>query len=648
MGQLKKYLLVVLLFIIPEIHAQLNEFMIMWYQNEASNNNSSAPWKTGYSPFLSTMKTTYNFNTVYFEYQVNQTPINSDLIPIANTNGLKSIIRSEPLHSWVANLNDPTNFNKHNADSAFGKYNLNGIIGYNIIDEPFEISSYYSGDSKNTNKIEYILDYANVIRDSNQFLLRWSNLLCAYAYSKDKIYRQEYLQKYIDITKPNILSFDEYPLAYKVDSFKHIIFFKTLYDFAIKSVENSIPFIYVLTPYKYISDYDGSVSPEDLTIPAISKSEFSYVIYAALAYGAKGLAYWPGFEWVKNNNNDILKLKYDTVALDYIKSLHGKLLTSSDELLSLNFASAYHTSKISTIGSPYNEEIHDFCLWENFKNDKYAKLIFDIDNPVYEVVTTDTGTDYQNTPSELAITFLTNSSGKIYYWLFNKSLTRPMTLDLVVFSEIMDVLNNNQIVETGENGLPEIMLNPGEAKLFTANSTPEPQTYIEKGDITYQANFYPFELAGQINLGGYTYGKVNFEDESTKSFMAHNIVILPGVAIKQGSTVRLSAYKDCNTIHTTSAPSAAPRKKDVVTEQTPMVEPKVYPNPTRDNFLIKTSLKENEEIEVRVYDNVGRIIKVTKVLSEETIISLQNEPTGIFFVRFTQNDKIYSYKIVKL
>ncbi|HET7733472.1 MAG TPA: T9SS type A sorting domain-containing protein [Paludibacter sp.] len=89
-------------------------------------------------------------------------------------------------------------------------------------------------------------------------------------------------------------------------------------------------------------------------------------------------------------------------------------------------------------------------------------------------------------------------------------------------------------------------------------------------------------------------------------------------------------------------------KGEVYTEQRVLAEPKVYPNPTRDNFIVKTSLKENEEIEIRVYDNVGRIVNVTKGVNEETNISLGNQPACIYYVRFLQNEKTYSYKVVKL
>lgn len=63
--------------------------------------------------------------------------------------------------------------------------------------------------------------------------------------------------------------------------------------------------------------------------------------------------------------------------------------------------------------------------------------------------------------------------------------------------------------------------------------------------------------------------------------------------------------------------------------------------------MVKTTLSEEEDMEIRVYDNVGRLVKVEKTVSNETNISLRNEPAGIYFVHFTLKNKTYNYKVVK-
>jgi len=649
MKRLKKCILLLFLFIIPNLYAQLNNFIIGCYSyknyeyNSNIISNSIAPWDINLSSFLQTIKN-YNFNTMYFE--TNETgfrQVSLDMLNEASTVGLRSLFQTKPLYSCKDNQNSQLPFNLQDANITLDLYDNANLLGYNIIDEP------------STSDLYSIPNYANVIKEHNNSLLRWVNLRCIWdEFGTDNNYRNNYLQKYIDTSKPNILSFDQYPLEHVSGNLKHTNFFKALYDMALKSVENSVPFIFVTTPLDNIESATTVTNVTNYTyLSAKSIAKFNYTIYAALAYGAKGIAYGPGFEWVELNGYPF-KLHYDLGTLDSLKLLHGKLTSSSisNELLSLNFASAYHKSFVNTIGatntsgSILNEQIHDFCSWNNLGDDKYAQQVFEYPSTPYDIIT---GSDAYYDP--LVISFLTNNQGKVYFWLFNKSLSNSLNFYMVGKANVVgfrDVLNDI----TYQTTRPYIELAPGEAKLFTTtSSTINPINYTINNNKVYDGvnsisgedHFYPFESANQITLNN-----VTFASNSTKSFMANQIVINPGVAINQGSTVRLSAYKDCNTFSTTSAPSEVPHKKGVDNQKILLVEPQLYPNPTHDNFMVNTNLEENEKINIAIYDNMGKSIKVVQSVSQETSISLQNQPAGIYLVRFTRKDKTYNYKVVKL
>jgi len=220
-----------------------------------------------------------------------------------------------------------------------------------------------------------------------------------------------------------------------------------------------------------------------------------------------------------------------------------------------------------------------------------------------------------------------------------------MTLVLSTKSQPKDVLNGYTLNYYGGGAYVGCTLAPGEARLFTPNdnTTTMPDLTISNPASPFVSGFYAFELANNIQISNTTF------NGAIKSFMGNHIRLSTGTKIQNNSRVRLKAYTNSNSTNP-NGPSLAPKQKqaDIPKEQITLTDPLVYPNPTRDNFIVKTSLKADEEIEIRVYDNVGRTINVTKAVNGETSISLGNQSTGIYFVRFTQNEKAYSYKIVKL
>ena len=402
-------------------------------------------------------------------------------------------------------------------------------------------------------------------------------------------------------------------------------------------MENSIPFIYVLTPYKNSADFYDKVIRPDYYYNAKNISELRYVIYAALSYGAKGIAYWPGLEWVKGSVSDFY-LKYTEVDKEQLCALHKKLITNSATLLLLNFASAYHKTNNSTINTDEIEEIHSFCEWSNFANDKLAKQIFtDIRIPLYEAST-------GNIPNEIAVTFLTNKSGQIYYWLFNKSLSRSLHLRLNIKDVCKDVLNDYNV-----SNQSLVNLSPGEAKLFTPIST-SPLIYTQIADQVYNNEFYPLETAHIFNLGfsSSSANSITFNQGATKTFCA-DVINIKSMHAKPGSIVRFKGYEDSNKMPLSELSNKAIKYSltDIDTEQL-TEDPYVYPNPAIDNHVyLHIDMEENEEVDIKLYDVTGNIVKVLTTYTKETLIPINEIQTDIFFIHFIRNNQSYNLKIIK-
>jgi len=636
MRRIKRYLFLLLLFIQPHIQAQLNKFMVQWYIFDWDQ--SRKPWNDD-STYFSEMKS-YNFNSVFFGSCPSDT-----LLQKADADSLNSVITTsnQYLSGGGSILPDP--FDKGKAISDLKKYSDTihsstkpyGVIGYQICDEP--TSKYFFNNYNIQNVIENVPNFTNTIKEYNPSLLRYVNLLPVEPWQGEMVLRELYYQKYIDTAKPNLLSFDHYPKYDPVTTF-----YLSLYDIAMKSVENSIPFIYVLTPYENHSDFDERNTTNFYYISAKSKSEFNYGIYAALAYGAKGISYWPGFKSVlkggNNNAHYTVTLNYESGTLDYLKRLHKKLIDHSVVLLSLNFASAYHVDSSSTTLPGGTESLHSFANWSFFQYDKYAKQIFG--NSVTVPVTFHDGPSLLIS-NNLAITFLTNSSGQIYFWLFNKNIFYPMSFSINVGYPLNDVLND---ITVGSGNL--VTLQPGEARLFTPNSPSSPITTTITNTTyawTNETNgFYPYESATQFNIGeqGSAYSVI-FPLGSTKSFGAKNIDI-KNTLIAAGSNVRIKAYTDCNTTL---------RSAHIEESNLPLEKPKetldasVYPNPTKNDFTLQVNLKDEEVITVTIYDSMGRMVKTMDTSTPETVISLQGNPSGIYLVRFNRGKKSYNFKVIK-
>jgi len=628
---MKKYLIFVLFFLFAlNTYSQLNEFIIQTYfVNNEPGSIPNVPWlntnENIRQQFFYDLKNIYNFNTILFERTLEYTylseTISQHFYKMAKNAGLQTILSHPNLWTVIP-------LNKQNAEETLLEYSHSdyNVIGYNIIDEP-EVNPPPNQLDRN---IDLIPQYSHLIKNYDSSLIRYSNLLASLSYLTDYGFRESYIQRYINNSDPNLLSFDIYPIYDNRDDF-----FMCLYNYALKSVENSIPFIYVLTPFRKRADLEKSPP-----VSAKTKAEFNYVIYAALSYGAKGIAYWPGFPWVRNLNG-IYQLDFENGLLDYMSNLHQKLIDNSDVLLSLNFISAYHWSEKSTIRDGY-ENIHAISYYYgNFANDEYAKQVFsDLNKPVYKI-------SDNSVPQNIVISFMRDKGGDIYFWLFNKSLTENLSLRINTYNSIFNYFDNITLTGNTKN----VSLAAGEAKLFRVVQNPIPimtkffseGVYNPDGALYVSEFFKGLKSATNMIFGNNSWSNY-FDKGVTYTFTAENILI-NNLTAKRGSTIRFKAYKNSNTMpNNAQYPprfNAPAQNIEEVDEEN--IQISIFPNPTSD--ILNVDLSEIEDIgTIEILNLQGILLDRKQFTSNSTItFDVSGFPSGLYFViaKYGEHQKVF-------
>lgn len=651
MKRIKLYILFLLFFIFLKGYAQLNEFLIESYFYGANSGINSSitpvpyntlPWVVNADTYFSELKNSYNFNSILFQTDNSFPGANHDpLYKAASRAGLK-------LNLYVLNLvsNKTPPFNEQIAWNTLTKYTGSeyNTYGFHIIDEPDAWAPSSREGCKTTNYdephngipcsardpkifIDSIPQYTLLVKKYNENLLRYANLYGAQMfidYDKQDFsyaYREEYIQQYINIAQPNVLSFDEYPVATVVNQF-----FISLYDMALKSVENSIPFIYVLTPYANGEHWSSHLRPSNNYFASKNKAQFNYVINAALAYGAKGISYWPGLEWVVNEAIYAFTLNYDTTLKNYLSNLHAKLIEKSDILLSLNFASAYHKSEASTIHNGVNESLYSFNQWSNLTNDEYAQKVFsNLQVPVYN---TSTGT----VPDELVITFHRDAANQIYFWVFNKSLTNAYNLKMNVKSSVYDVLNS---ITYSSSSI--ISFAAGEAKLFRF---PIQEVIHDAYNIEYASGFNSLKVATWMLVGNdLKHRSVVYNTGAVNSYHA-DLIVIKSMHAKAGSTVRFKSYENTNTKNSASRTHGIESLRDTDYDVGVSLFDNsiIYPNPTNDVININLEGNYEDVALVELYNTNGIKFQEKKPTSSIETFEMYPYPQGMYIIKITFNN----------
>jgi hypothetical protein len=83
-----------------------------------------------------------------------------------------------------------------------------------------------------------------------------------------------------------------------------------------------------------------------------------------------------------------------------------------------------------------------------------------------------------------------------------------------------------------------------------------------------------------------------------------------------------------------------------INETTVNLELSVYPNPTTNYLTLKAEKIDN--LNYQLLDMLGRVIKRKKMVSNSSNISLEGQPTSIYFLNVVKDNKIIkTFKIIK-
>jgi hypothetical protein len=116
------------------------------------------------------------------------------------------------------------------------------------------------------------------------------------------------------------------------------------------------------------------------------------------------------------------------------------------------------------------------------------------------------------------------------------------------------------------------------------------------------------------------------------------------------SMMTSGAYSPYGDVCTITAPGAA-RFEDVKEELEATVDFKaiVYPNPYADTFAIDVTTSSTENIQVKVYDMIGKLLEVRDV----TVTDIETQklgdryPSGVYNIIVTQGDNVKTLRVIK-
>ncbi len=447
------FLLSVILYFVSQLQAQTVHAKLGGYPIGIWNDG----WSYRKSDFTDFVSTNINFIHIKTSRHTNR-----EILNICDTSVLKVLIDNNRF-----DFSQDTFAYSHNAGINFldSLGHHPSILGYLYIDEP-EIWTLHK-----------ITPFSQEIRNFDSTFAHTANLLPMYAakyriaenindssISADSESYSAYIDSFVAICNPTFLMFDHYPIMndYKrrSPSLWPRDFFINLDIMSYKSEEYNLPFLYVASLLDSITYEDETHDTIYYQIHAKDSIEFNYVLNSALVYGAKGFVYWCNCYW------NLLTAENKA----YLSWFNKKIFDNSQVLLSLHFRSAYHKSFVSTLKPACTETIPSHSSWNNFSNDTNASQIFNVSNPLQAV--------NNSSIDSIVVSFLVDSAGCKYFWVFNKSLfsTETIALNLINGCNVFDVFANDYC---GNSNQVEITLGPCDAKLFKTNVYDNGNQYVK-------------------------------------------------------------------------------------------------------------------------------------------------------------------------
>jgi hypothetical protein len=225
------------------------------------------------------------------------------------------------------------------------------LAGYFLIDEP---SSVYTAGY--TALIDYLRErdptrfalvnlfpiYATAeqmgvdgVTNASQYFKNTAGLALA---SKSITAYMEYLHRYIEIMRPDVISFDHYGLFPNSDRSDY---FLNLGLVAEMSKKNKVPFINFIQASRFLADW-RMPSPQDMR----------YLVYTSLAYGAKGIGYYT--YWGDSSHEGLYRDGIKSDLASSVAAINLEISKLSDFLVHLNWLGVQHVTDL-----PLNECIEN-------------------------------------------------------------------------------------------------------------------------------------------------------------------------------------------------------------------------------------------------------------------------------------------------
>ncbi|HRG69589.1 MAG: T9SS type A sorting domain-containing protein [Saprospiraceae bacterium] len=638
------------LFWIFGIQAQFDKFLITSWNYEIDNISTDCFYYSGVTGSDRIVGHDYEFiryfkknkiNSMIPDWQLfkpqeqrwnNNPPPSKVFLDNSRDLDIKMLVKSPDL---TFNRSNPV-YNQTNSQGALNYFgNHSGILGYFVIDEP------------NASHFSYVASYFSDIYNFNPNFLRLAGLLPMYAdvarlgsppgTPQDVAYNN-YVENYINQTNPNIIAFNSHPLYINNDPNNPTLwpydFFHNLDIISKKSSLHSLPFVYIPTPI-----YSPFIIPNHTVTTGNNISQFNYLIFSAMAYGAKGIIYWPTNELFGSGTYGCLNswdLAITPATFDHLTNIHSEFTENEKIILNCKLSNAYHYNIQSTVKPAYNESIPTSSLWSNITSDVSAMEVLTstpiVAEPGYSI-------------NNILLSFLLDNNNNIYFWVMNKSMSNEQYFHFN-FKQTCSVVSflQNGLYENLNTGV--VNLQPGEAKLFSVNKFYSAnKTFCN--DV-YNA-VYKDEWANDITLGG-TGCSETFSNGSRKNFKARTITLNPGVYINEGASVYLNSY-EVKTGTIRAAKKSKEINEDLVeNDSSELNKMIVYPNPMKSgNFFVRIDGQDlYKGVKIRILSINNNDVPFNIInFGEYYKIDIPDLPVGIYLIEGEFSGKLHYQKIVK-
>jgi hypothetical protein len=238
--------------------------------------------------------------------------------------GLKAIVSDNRL----------SNYDWKNVDPAKARENVTAVIKQ-VRNHP-AVYGYYLRDEPSADFFKGLAIASDVIKEQHPGAWPYINLFPNYAepWQLATPDYQTYLDKFIEVCKPPVLSYDHYAL-YQGGGFNEA-YFVNLEQMRALAAKNKIPFWNIV------------LSVGCLNFRECSQTDLRFEVYTSLAYGARGIAYFTYFTPEVGNFRmaPIDQFGHETQTWQWMRNVNLQVGKLAPTLLKLKSDRAYHFGKV--------------------------------------------------------------------------------------------------------------------------------------------------------------------------------------------------------------------------------------------------------------------------------------------------------------